>query len=102
LTRAQLQQFAAQQVYRFTGHAGDKLRELRISLDEVEAVISAGEVIESSLDEFGIDNYLVLGHRFNGDQIQVACKVVTGVLQINTVYFPDPEFWEADGKTRRK
>lgn len=97
-----LRSCVAAQSYRLTIHAWDKSRQLHISVDDVAQVFSNGEIIETTIDESGIENHLVLGERFNGDQIHVACKLVGDILQINTLYFPDAEFWKADGRTRKR
>jgi hypothetical protein len=98
----QIQALVAQGQYRLTFHAQDKMDRLRIAVADLEDTFASGEIIETREDEFGYECHLVLGERFNGDQIHIACKVVSGMVQVNTVYFPDPEFWETNGKTHRR
>ena len=87
--------------YRLTGHARGQMRSRQISVDDVELVITEGRVIETTVDEFGFDCYLILGQRFNGDEIHVAGKIVKDVFQVNTVYYPHEHLWTDDFAHRR-
>lgn len=88
--------------YRLTKHALISSRIRKISIEDIEKILISGEIIERHLDDFEYECYLICGKRFNGDSIHISCKMVDEYLQINTVYFPYDEFWEADGKRRRK
>ncbi|PIU95193.1 MAG: hypothetical protein COZ06_09315 [Armatimonadetes bacterium CG_4_10_14_3_um_filter_66_18] len=87
--------------YRFTRHAGERMRRRQLSRAEVAEVLTGGGIIETTTDEHGFTCWLISGQRFNGDDVHVAAKRVGNVLQVNTVYFPDEQFWESDARTRR-
>lgn len=88
--------------YRLTRHAWDECWARQIRLQDVKDVIAIGEIIETHVDDWGFDCYLIAGERFNGDVIHVACKVVEENLQINTVYYPHPHLWEKDRKRKKR
>jgi hypothetical protein len=73
----------------------------RIARADVTDALTDGRIIETNTDEHGFTCWLILGQRFNGDELHVAGKHVGDMLQVNTVYFPDEEFWENDARTRR-
>lgn len=96
-----IRQCVAAEQYRFTRHAWQMMRQRHITRSDVTQALLGGDVIETTTDDRDFTCWLVLGQRFNGDDVHVACKGVGIMLQVNTVYFPDEEFWQADAKTRR-
>lgn len=88
--------------YRLTRHALEECRARQIRLQDVKDAVSNGKVIETHVDDWGFDCFLVAGERFNGDVIHVACKIVEDVLQINTVYYPHSHLWENDRKRKKR
>lgn len=93
--------------YRLTRHALEECRSRQITVQDIEDVIAIGEIIETHVDDWDFDCYLIAGERFNGDIIHVACKIVDDTLQINTAYFPHSHLWIKDRirrvrKRRRK
>lgn len=98
----QLREFMQANEYRLTRHAWEESRMRQIRLQDIKEAIAIGKIIEEHVDDWGFDCYLIAGQRFNGDVIHVACKIVEGVLQINTVYHPHPHLWEKDSKRKKR
>ena len=88
--------------YRLTRHAWEESRIRQIRLQDIKDAIRIGQIIETHIDDWGFDCYLIAGERYNGDVIHVACKIVEGMLQINTVYHPHSHLWEKDRKRKKR
>ncbi len=98
----QIRRLVKQDAYRLTDHARRRCRSRRITIADVEMVIANGRIIETYIDDFGYECYLIYGERFNGDEVHVAGKIVDDVFQINTVYFPHEHLWEVDRIRKRR
>lgn len=97
-----IQQFIAENQYRLTRHAWEECRHRQIQLQDVKDAVNLGQIIETHVDDWGFDCYLIAGERFNGDTIHVACKIVDDMLQINTAYYPHAHLWEKNRKRKRR
>lgn len=60
-----------------------------------------GEIIEQYLNDYPYPSCLTLGLAVNGRYIHIVCGVGMEKLWIVTAYYPNPEKWEADFKTRK-
>ena len=87
--------------YRLTRHARDESRSRRIGIQDIEDAVNQGQIIETHIDDWGFECYLIAGERFNGDMVHIACKIVDGIVQINTVYFPHAHLWQDDQIRKR-
>lgn len=84
-----------------TQHASKRLRERRITLEEIKQAIMCGEIIESYPDDYPYPSCLVLGAPVAERIIHVVCGIGIGFLWVITAYEPDPDKWESDMKTRK-
>jgi hypothetical protein len=94
---------AAQKRLLFLPHAIRQMsRPLRmISSNEVEAVISGGEVIEDYPNDPRGHSCLILGFGESGRAVHVVCSPKDEYLAIITAYLPDPDQWSEDFRQRR-
>ena len=88
--------------FKYSNHVFLQMAERAISADAVEAVATRGKVIRVYADERPFPCFLLLGrenllalHVIAQNQSDATCIVVTA-------YWPDPEQWSADFKTRLK
>ncbi|AEH45816.1 hypothetical protein Thein_1962 [Thermodesulfatator indicus DSM 15286] len=85
----------------FSRHALEKMRERKISVEEVKKTISSGETIKEYRHDKPFPSRLVLGFPEGRPLHVVLAEDPEGVKYIITVYEPDPSLWE-DGFRRRK
>ncbi len=71
-----------------------------ITSAEVEAVVTAGEVVEDYLEDVRGHSCLLLGDAGTERPIHVVCAPKDEYLAIITAYLPDPAQWTADFKQR--
>ncbi|MBI3923259.1 MAG: DUF4258 domain-containing protein [Armatimonadetes bacterium] len=69
-----IRECVAVEQYRFTRHARQMMRKRHITRADAAEVLLEGSVIETTTDDRGFACWLVLGQRFNGDALHVACK----------------------------
>ena len=65
-------------------------------------VVEHGEVIEDYPEDARGHSCLILGHGAAGQPIHVVCSPKDEFLAIITAYFPDPDQWSEDFRTRRE
>jgi hypothetical protein len=93
------QAFAARN-YRYTIHATQQRIARNILGDEIEEAVSSAEMVEDYPQHHYGPCCLVLGRTRTGKALHLVCSL-RGMVDIVTVYEPDPLEWEADLKTRR-
>jgi hypothetical protein len=80
----------------------EKLRERKISADDVEQTIRDGAIIEDYPDDPRGPSCCILG-RSGGRPLHVVCgRLDEQRILIITAYEPDPAEWESDWRTRRR
>ena len=78
-----------------TKHANERLKERKITADDIVNCISNGEIIKQYEDDKPLPSCLILGKSCNG-------KPLHNFIYLITAYYPDPTVWEADFKTRKE
>jgi len=84
-----------------TKHVYNRCRERGIRYSDIKNAILNSEIIEQYPDDFPYPSCLTLGASIQGSFIHVVCGVGEGKLWIVTAYYPSPEKWESDFKTRK-
>jgi uncharacterized protein DUF4258 len=80
----------------------EKLRERKISADDLEEAIRNGTIVEDYPDDARGPSCLILGQS-GGRPLHVVCgRLEEQRILIITAYEPDPEEWEPDWRTRRR
>jgi hypothetical protein len=95
-----LRELFARKDYLFTLHASDRAAQRGIVSQEIEAVISSGEVIEDYPDDKYGPSCLIMGETDNNRILHLQVSYPAQV-KIITVYEPSSDEWESDWKTRK-
>ena len=82
-------------------HAIKRLRERKITREDVRNAIFNGEIIEDRPDDVPTPCCLILGANLKGKYLHVICGMIDGIVFIISAYYPDPDRWEADLITRK-
>ncbi len=82
-------------------HAMKRLRERKITRDDVRSAIYNGEIIEDRPDDIPTPCCLILGSNIKGRYLHVICGILDDMVYIISAYYPDPERWESDFVTRK-
>lgn len=86
----------------FSVHALQRMFERQLGVEDVEAVIESGEMIEDYPNDKPYPSWLVLAWRgARPVHVVVAHNLRDNELIVITVYEPDPELWETDFRRRR-
>ena len=85
-----------------TKHALLRLLQRNITIDDVVYSLSNGEIIEEYSKDYPFPSCLVLGITVNKKYIHTVCSISEDdELWIITAYYPNPDEWENDYKTRK-
>ena len=84
-----------------TEHARIRLFERNISIDDIVNGINTGEIIKQYPDDKPLPSCLILGFSARLQYIHVVVSYETDFIYLITAYFPDPDMWENDFKTRK-
>lgn len=82
-------------------HAAKRMKQRGIRVHDVEDCIMTGEIIEQYPQDYPAPSCLILGLSSAEMHLHVVCSVYQNMLCIITAYFPNPDEWEADYKTRK-
>lgn len=85
--------------YRFSDHSVKRMIKRKVTRQEVEGAILAGEIIEEYPDDKYSPSCLIYGKTEVGRDLHIQVSYPPSVVVI-TVYQPDPEEW-VDSRTRR-
>lgn len=80
-----------------TEHLLLRMRERGIRYGDIISALATGDIIEQYETDYPFPSCLVLGN-----SLHVVCSIGVGMLYIITAYYPSPEKWEADGRTRKE
>ena len=82
-------------------HAIKRIRERKITREDVRSAILKGEIIEDQPDDIPTPCCLILGTNVRGRYFHVICGMIDDIVYIISAYYPDPDRWEADFITRK-
>lgn len=85
-----------------TEHARIRLYERNISIDNIVNGIDTGEIIKQYPDDKPLASCLVLGVAVKSKYIHIVVSCDTDFIYLITAYFPNPDIWENDFRTRRE
>lgn len=85
-----------------TLHAAKRLEQRGILIKDIISCISNGEIIEQYPDDYPYPSCLVLGLSVKNKFLHVVIGHHESDLFLITAYFPDPNKWESDFKTRKE
>ena len=79
-----------------------RLFQREITTDDVVYAIQNGEIIEQYPLDYPYPSCLVLGIALNNKHIHVVCGLGLNELWLITAYYPNPDEWTNDLKTRKE
>ncbi len=85
-----------------TKHARERLAERGIWMDDIISAISSGEIIKAYLDDKPLPSCLILGKAVSGKALHVVVSKDIEFIYLITAYFPNPEQWQSDFRTRKE
>lgn len=85
-----------------TKHGKNRLVEREISVDDIMYAIAHGEIIKQYEDDKPLPSCLVLSSNVAGRSIHIVISHDEDFLYLITAYYPDPELWSDDFKTRKE
>lgn len=84
-----------------TEHARTRLHERDISIDDIVNGINTGEIIKQYPEDKPLASCLILGFSVQLEHIHVVVSCDIDFIYLITAYFPDPDMWKIDFKTRK-
>ena len=84
-----------------TAHVIRRCKERNIDSGSIINVIMHGEIIKQYEDDKPFPSCLLLGMSVNGKYLHVVVASDAINLHIITAYYPNPDEWESDFKTRK-
>lgn len=85
-----------------TRHGLKRMRERNICLQDVISAIGNGEIIEEYPEDFPFPSCLILGKSVSGNPLHTVVSLDARNVYLITAYFPAPDEWESDWKTRKE
>lgn len=85
-----------------TKHARERLAERNITVNDVVRGIETGEIIKQYEDDKPFPSCLILGFSVNNKYIHIVVSNDKEYLYLITAYYPNPEQWENNFKTRKE
>ena len=84
-----------------TNHVREKMKERGIEFDDIETAILNGDTIAQYEDDKPFPSCLILGYTRDRRPLHTVVSLNESNLWIITAYFPSPDVWENDNKTRK-
>lgn len=97
-----IRELCNRQSLRWTNHVVTRLLQRNISTDDVVYALMHGEIIEKYPTDHPYPSCLVFGISLNQNFLHVVCGISSEELWLITAYYPNPNEWEDDLKTRRR
>lgn len=85
-----------------TMHAAKRLEQRNISILDIIQCINTGEIIEQYPTDYPYPSCLILGISINNKILHTVIGTDLACIWIITAYYPDPNKWESDFKTRKE
>ena len=98
----QFRQFNQAENYVVTQHGRRRMYERGILLGDVMNAVDHGEIVETYSKDYPFPSCLVLGLSIQKMFLHAVVSLNEGHIYLITAYFPSPDEWEPDMKTRRK
>jgi hypothetical protein len=78
-----------------------RLQKRNINPSDVRCCIMTGEIIEQYPTDYPYPSCLTLGFDMGNKHLHVVVGCGNGFIWLVTAYYPDPNEWESDNKTRK-
>ena len=83
-------------------HAAMRFRQRGLKVKNIRFAVNNGEIIEQYPDDYPFPSCLIFGYSVDNKIIHVVMSDEGTGSRIITAYFPDPEKWESDYRTRKE
>lgn len=97
-----LQSYYTEDKVLMTQHSSERCRQRGIKIKDIRHAIMDGEIIEQYPDDYPFPSCLIFGYSVDNKIIHVVMSDEGIGSRIITAYFPDPEKWESDYRTRKE
>lgn len=84
-----------------SSHANLQCIERIIDSSDILKVLQHGEIIEAYPNDYPFPSCLMLGFITPDKPMHVCCGLGEGKIYIITAYYPNPNKWDSDMKTRK-
>ena len=82
-------------------HCLERMGERDISISDLTRCINEGEIIEYYPEDYPHPSCLLFGYKNDGQYLHAVVGTDGNILYIITVYVPNEQKFEKDGKTRK-
>ena len=83
-------------------HAAMRFKQRGLKAKDIRAAVNDGEIIEQYPEDFPFPSCLILGKSEEGKCLHVVMSNEGSMARVITAYFPDPDKWSEDFKTRKE
>lgn len=83
-------------------HAAMRLNQRDLKVKDIKAAVNSGEIIEQYPDDYPFPSCLIIGKSVDGKWIHVVMSDEGSMSRIITAYYPDPDKWSEDFRTRKE
>ncbi len=83
-------------------HAAMRFKQRGLKAKDIRAAVNSGEIIEQYPDDYPFPSCLIIGKSVDGKWIHVVMSDEGSMSRIITAYYPDPDKWSEDLKTRKE
>ena len=97
-----LQTYYTEDKVLMTQHSSERCRQRGIKIKDIRYAIMTGEIIEQYPDDYPFPSCLIFRYSVDNRIIQVVMSDEGTGSRTITAYFPDPEKWESDYRTRKE
>jgi len=85
-----------------TKHMAMRFQDRGIYIADIKNCIMTGEIIRQYEDDKPFPSCLLLGLDIGKKRLHVVVSLNEGFVHVITAYYPDPEIWDADFKTKKE
>ena len=86
----------------FTQHVIERCKQRHITPAQIKLTLTTGEIIKEYPDDTPYPSCLILGYPSENQPLHVVVGTNGEAARIITAYYPDPNQWQSDMKTRKE
>lgn len=83
-------------------HAAMRFKQRGLKAKDIRAAVNDGEIIEHYPEDFPFPSCLILGKSTDDKWVHVVMSDEGSMSRVITAYFPDPDKWSDDFRTRKE
>ncbi len=82
-------------------HAAMRFKQRGLKMQDIREAVNNGEIIEQYPDDFPFPSCLIIGKSLDNKWIHVVMSDEGSMSRVITAYYPVPDKWSADFRTRK-